>query len=152
MCGARCGSREGGLDVSLEGLPCIKQMFNQVWSRFDLSAWFRGGAEAGGGGFSATGCAAPPRPAARQQPSPRPVPSLLRAPPSSPSSCRTCGWWRYNGPASLAPARGLGRCYLALSIFNSCLQRMWLLRESFKGCPICPLGNHDVMEMGRGGP
>lgn len=47
MCGGKCGFREGGLDVSLEGLPCIKQMFNQVWSRFDLSAWFRGGAEAG---------------------------------------------------------------------------------------------------------
>lgn len=45
---------------------------------------------------------------------------------------------RSNGPAYLFWARGLERCYLGLCIFNSSFQRMWLLRASFKGCPVCP--------------
>lgn len=80
---------------------------------------------------------------------------MAAAPPSAPLPGAPAvggGRWRSNGPASLAQTRGPGRCYLSLSIFNSSLQRMWLLRESFKGAPFAPLGDHDVMEAGRGGP
>lgn len=80
----------------------IKGMFKQVWSRFARRPRFGGGAEAGWGRLLCRELVAPPPPAA----------GCLPAPPGSPSSCRTCGRWRCNGPASLAQARGPGRCYL----------------------------------------
>lgn len=50
---------EGELDLSVEGLSCIKQGFNEVRSRFGLRAWFRRGVQRWGrGGLSVMGCAA----------------------------------------------------------------------------------------------
>lgn len=134
---------EGGLDISLEGLSCIKQGFNRVRSRFDLRA--RMGGRGGAGVLLCSGVCSASGLLWAWVPPP--------APPSSPPSCRTCG----RGGVTAQPSRprhvARGDA-ISNSVFLTLLSRgCGFCGKASKGAPLAPpLGSHDVMEMGGAAP